>query len=1086
MPADVKINGPIRFLNCTVTNFTCSLGLNSNPSVMDIQLVEDVQDDFLADSYDPTQTTESDRIKSIKGGSAFLNGNPGHYDYFENGNFKFGGIVTSWKRNHSSSGRFINIQLSDPRMFFKDIPVITDHCPTLAGSSDPFNNYNVSTPLLDFANPIAARWTLDGLPWSSLQTHFSLLTFKFYGKNYKVSFDTSFSDRIPWNYRVPLQNASLDEFINRAARDNNMDWFAACNDDAAANPKTIMVYGVRRDNQYSLNDTTMTNFIAGLSSKISNYEIGRELRTDPVKGIFIGDHKRTLQEVSSLTPIFYVGADGYFSDQAFIDLSCIHSDNATLLSNLPSYQFPQLKSLRTDGSVSSTQVTDSTTTKSRSTAARKGYFVNEYILRAALHGKESWATAVWYGFREIYQSFTYKVYSGFDQGNNIFNNTGNTTVTLNHAQLSAIPIKMGIFSPPFNRENPSFSDVPTTINASFGVPSPESEAIKEACYQATLRVAQEYYGRVFIGYLHDSTTINAIKTAGGQYTYLHKKIPVEFEICDAAPAISDPLNDSSFINLPYVFKNSESGAFRSNEGMYRPYLTIDYSFISSNFASPRLDNFDPSSYLKIDKTNQASTSQSTNSNCYLARADINVEQNKFDPRYVVVTLNEPIYVGLGSRKYGAVTTYTGTDGEVKIDPRYLGRTKTATVSDGWPVNPLTKKDKSGGTQEFLSWLYSDYTIVAEPLLSTTSQWVDVDLVNKKITGKKYLELQNGFAKAFQEKIGFAERRYVGIEQSGGGVNLTGISLVVPLKWNFLRYGPFFGTSADQNLNYRPTQILEDTNLNPWNYGSASNMISAGNIMADNSSGQASTVGYASITVADLPNYSIGYALKSGSGNTEAIISNLADISLSYGMSGFTTTYRFKTFFGPTGFRKKQDVDSSLYNSQRIAETKKEFIKLDALVKDFQPETGKRFIYNDKSKSVLSSNITSGQDKNTSVDGSYLMSSAVVGNDGRPLVSVISAGTIKETTNADRNMHEQYAYSGLSELFAPMTSQLPESNQATPFILPSIQGIPVGGSVAFNVSSLPSIVVHSVVDDPLGPPKEVTEVILETEIPFEEA
>ena len=1069
MPADVKINAPIRFLNCTVTNFTCSLGLNSNPSVMDIQLVEDVQDDFEADSYDPTQTTEADRIKSIKGGSAFLDGNPGHYDYFQNGNFKFGGIVTSWKRNHSSSGRFINIQLADPRMFFKDIPVITDHCPTLFGSTDPFNNYNVSTPLLDFSNPIAARWTLDGLPWSSLQTHFSLLTFKFYGKNYKVSFDSSFSSRIPFNYRVPLQNASLDEFINRVSRDNNMDWFAACNDDAATNPKTIMVYGVRRDNQYSLNDTTMTNFIADLSSKISNYEIGRELRTDPVKGIFIGDHKRTLQEVTSLTPVFYVGADGYLSDQAFIDLSCIHSDNSTLLSNLPSVTFPQLKSLRTDGSVSTTQVSDSTTTKSRSTSTRKGYFVNEYILRAALHGKESWATAVWYGFKEIYSSFQYKLFSGFDEGNNIFNSSGNTTVTINQPALAAIPRKMGIFAPPFNRENPSFCDVPTTINTSIGTPSPESEAIKEACYQATLKVAQEYYGRVFIGYMHDSTTITAIKAAGGQYTYLHKKIPVEFEICDAAPAVSDPNNDGSFINLPYIFKNSESGAFRSNEGMYRPYLTIDYDFIRSNFASPRLDNFDPASYLKINKADQSSTSQATDSNCYIARADINIEQNKFDPRYVVLTLNEPIYVGLGSRRYGTVTTYTGTDSEVQTDPRYLGRTKTATFSDQYAVNPLTKKDKSGGTQEFLSWLYSDYTIFTEPLNDNNSNtWVDINGNTKEITGKKYLELQNGFAKAFQEKIGFAERRYVGIEKSGGGVALTGLALVVPLKWNFLRYGPFFGTSTDINLNYRPTQILEDTNLNPWNYGSAANMVAAGNIMADNSSGSASTVGYASITVADLPNYSIGYALKTGSGNTEAIISNLADISLSYGMSGFTTTYRFKTFFGPTGFRKKQDVDSSLYNAQRIAEAKKEFIKIDALVKDFQPEAGRRFIYNDRSKSVLSSNITSGQDKNTSVDGSYLMSSAVVGNDGRPLVSLISAGTIKETTNSDVNMHQQYAYAGLSELFTPITSQYPESNQQTPFILPSIHGIPIGGTVAFNVKALPPSVVASKKDDPIEP------------------
>ena len=1071
MTADITLTSPITFLNCTVTNFTCSLGLNSNPSVMDVQLVEDVQNDFAADLYNNALTTEAERIGSIKGGRAFLDGNPGHYDFFQHGNFKFGGIVTSWKRNHSTSGKFINVQLSDPRMLFKDIPVITDHCPTLYGSTDPFNNHNVSTPLLDFNDPIAAKWTLDGFSWTSLQTHFSALTFNFYGKTYKVSFNTSFSSRIPANYRVPLQNASLDEFINRAARDNNMDWFASCDDDAATAPKTIKVYGVRRDNQYSLTDTTMTDFIAGLSSKISNYEIGRELRTDPIKGIFIGDNKRTLKEVSDLTPIFYVGSDGYMSDQAFIDLSCVHSDSGSLISALPSISFPSYRSTITPGEVSPSTVTDASTTKIRVSATKKGYFVNEYILRAALHGKESWTTAVWYGFREIYSSFTYKLFGSFDAGNNIVNSTTNSDITISGAALTNIPIQMGIYAPSFNRENPSFNDVPTTIDLAIGVPSPESEAIKEACYQATLRVAQEYYGRVFVGYINDSATVDAIKANGGIYQYINKKIPIEFEICDAAPAISNPLNDNSVIALPYVLKNSESGAFRSDAGLYRTYLTIDYPVLTANFASSRLDNLDPSSYLKVNKASTASISQANNSNCYVARSDISVEQNKFDPRYFTLTLNEPIYVGLGTRRYGTVTTYIGTDPLVQAQPRLLGMTKTATFDNGFPVTPLTKKDKSGGTQEFISWLYSDHTIVAD-LVDASGRQVDVYL--KKITGKKYLDLQNGFSRAFQEKIGFAERRYVGIEQKTGGTVLEGVSIVIPLKWNFLRYGPFFGTSSDLNLNYRPTQILEDKNLNVWNYAGSANMIAAGNIMADNSSGQASTVGYASITVADLPNYSIGYALKSGSGNTEAIISNLSDISLSYGMGGFTTNYRFKTFFGPTGFRKKQDVDVGLYNSQRIAENKKEFIKLDAIVKDFQPEKGRRFIYNDRSKSVSPTDKTIAQNKDTSVDNSYLMSSAVVGNDGRPLVSVISAGTIKDTTNSDVNMHAQYAYAGLSEIFTPMTSQYAETNQATSLIIPSVQGIPIGGSVAFNATALPAPVNTAKIEDPLGPPKEVTE------------
>ena len=46
-----------------------------------------------------------------------------------------------------------------------------------------------------------------------------------------------------------------------------MDWFAECNDDAAAGTKIIRIKGVNRDNQYSLSDSTITDFIAGLLCK---------------------------------------------------------------------------------------------------------------------------------------------------------------------------------------------------------------------------------------------------------------------------------------------------------------------------------------------------------------------------------------------------------------------------------------------------------------------------------------------------------------------------------------------------------------------------------------------------------------------------------------------------------------------------------------------------------------------------------------------------------------------------------------------------------------------------------------------------
>jgi hypothetical protein len=242
MPADQIINSPIKFLGCSVVSFSCNLGFNGSPSTLDVQLVEDTGENFQAhDTLDYSQT-ELELIASIKGGSEFLSGNPGSYHLFQNGNFKFGGIITSWRRTHSSSGRLINVQLTDPRAILKDIPVITDHCPSFNSGTTQWDGYNVVTPLNTFANAIAANWTPDGMIWRNmLDLRLQQPTYNFYGKSYKIVIDGTFTLRIPVNYRVQIQNASIEDFINRVAKDNNIDWYAVCESAETDNNKVISI-----------------------------------------------------------------------------------------------------------------------------------------------------------------------------------------------------------------------------------------------------------------------------------------------------------------------------------------------------------------------------------------------------------------------------------------------------------------------------------------------------------------------------------------------------------------------------------------------------------------------------------------------------------------------------------------------------------------------------------------------------------------------------------------------------------------------------------------------------------------------------
>jgi hypothetical protein len=1042
MPADSTIASPIKFLGCTVVSFSCTLGFNGSSSTLDVQLVEDTDENFTGHGTLDYATTESALIASIKGGSEFLSGNPGSYHLFQNGNFKFGGIVTSWRRTHSTSGRLINVQLSDPRSILKDIPVITDHCPSFGGGITQWDGYNVVTPLNTFANAVAANWTTDGMIWRNiLDTRLQQPTYNFYGKTYKIVFDGTFTLRVPVNYRVQIQNASVEDFINRVAKDNNIDWYAVCESLETDSNKIISVRGISRVNQYALTNDSINTFISSLSDKLSSYEIGRELRTDPTKAIFIGDNKRTLHINTNLSQVYHIGGDGYICDQPFIDLSSIHSENSDLISGLPTVTLGAIRSTKTNGSVVGSTVGSPTTSKTKLTLSKQGYIATERILRAALHSKEAWATAVWYAFRYLYTSgLTYTSYSAFHQSKFIAGTHAGTTQTISFGTLNSIPLQMGIYAPPFNREAPSFSDVPTTFLTGY-VPSPQTEALKEACYQATLRVAQEYYGKVFVGFIGDDPAFSSISGADlgsntGSYIYSGKKIPLTYEVCDAATDLSDPQNDNLVHNLYGLHLNTDSGAFKNDQGLFRPYCEIDFGTLSSNRPTAKLENLEPASYLKISKAN-TSVPAST-SDCYLLRSDVSIEQYKFDPRYFIATINEPFNVGFDAFIVVSFTVYSTSTDAAAIDanPRLLGTTKTVDTVFNTTPSLTTKKDKSIGTQEFLAWLYSDYTI------SATLE--DITPASKTISAKKYMEMINSSSKIWQEKIGLAERRYT----PGMG---AGFKVAVPLKWRFLKYGPFVGTGTNVNFNLRPTQVIEDTSLSPWTYGNIGNMNIAGNILADNSSGQVSTVGYASITVAGLPEYSIGYEISSG----DAVVSNLADISLSYGSSGFTTTYRFKTFFGPTGFRRKQEIDAEKSNTFRLADAKKEFIKLDSIVRDYQPESGKKFIYIDRSKSTPATVITTGQDKNTAVDTSYLMCSTSPGME-KPNVSLISGGAIKEMVNADVDgTYIASAYAGLSEIFTPVGGAYPETLRASETIIPSIHGMPIGGTVAFTATAAPT-------------------------------
>ena len=124
--------------------------------------------------------------------------------------------------------------------------------------------------------------------------------------------------------------------------------------------------------------------------------------------------------------------------------------------------------------------------------------------------------------------------------------------------------------------------------------------------------------------------------------------------------------------------------------------------------------------------------------------------------------------------------------------------------------------------------------------------------------------------------------------------------VIPMKSNIKLYGPYassnFGNSAGG------TQVISDADMCPWSFGSIDAMNAAGRSIV-----QSSAVGLlrsetGSITIPGLPDLASLGATVGGGGP------NLSNINFTFGSSGVTTSYEFRTYTPKFGSLNKHFID----------------------------------------------------------------------------------------------------------------------------------------------------------------------------------
>ena len=1058
----------IEFLGCLVESFSCSFGFNSSPSTLDVVLVEEITPDgqpnkvFSADNFDFSDL--DGQIKAATGGTEFENGNPGGIVEFKtpDNKFNFVGIITSYKRTNSTSGRKIQVRLSDLRILLKHTPLLTRTDFSHLGA-DPYGGYvgadrNVINAFqINGGSAVSVNWTEEGMRSRDVLSAITLKTLKFFDKTVTITTPQapaykSVLENVLIQSRTPQQFTTVSSFLDGLGASSNFDWYI--DTVLSDNDVVILLYAIARNNNTNIfnEENSVSKFITNNKDNLISFNSGREYRDGPSETLMFGDNYRvthpavnsTSNQTIQVRPYFCESSSGEIYDSVFVDLSSISTSDASLLSSLPTIQM----STRRFNTTTNTTGEDVGRSKSTGLISKTGYFTTIEVLRAALHSKESWETAVYYQHTDLNSvergllRVAQRPY--FDLGNQLGGSASQEVTT----QL-AIAEQLGVYKPAYNRQtgNPFITNLSTSDDV-----DEFREALKEACFEATKKAAEKYYGKAFIVRLpYDKNYDDDLAAAdaggsGGAYTIGGREILPEYDIVDSAPALqftNSIVEDPSIV--PEFMQTSDSRSFVSSKGMFKPIFSINNLLLEGNDCSVSYEGF---SYEGSRRHSDNDEEQNSNGLRFFTTSELSIKRHQFDPRFALVNLNGHINLGYGRiRNIETTKVLTGKD---------AGTVGSFTEYNEFATEP-SDKDQSGGTQEFFSWLYRNFDI--EKNLGTS-----VDEANRKIDAAYYESLINIEAKKDSPKVGFAQKRFIGIKRSfpttfshesdfSVGVRevtstsgntqplamipnnqLGNIQVNCPLKLNYRYYGPWFYNDVDGAVG-KPTQFIQDKNLNPWNYGSFTNMVAAGTLLVTNATAVQNTLMTANVSLQGLPLFNLGS--QPNDDDETSAVANLSAMQVSYGAQGVVTSYTFKTYFGPVGFIKRDEIDTINDSTVGNNVNKKDLINFDDILRKIGQEgnNDKNFLGGNPFGPPLPKQI------------SAPAVSVITGSAAKPRTppTVTAVGEHQAVKSVQKrpdrlveaNATDGLHYAALNEIFIPITTTHPDLSTG---FAPSMQGI----------------------------------------------
>lgn len=627
------VTQPIVFLGCYLKRLTASLGLNTTPTSVDLEIVPG----FGNIPYDVSYQATGFKIDDAT---------PGKTARIQVGEFDFAGIIQSWFKNYSTNGLTYSVRLADPRVILEGVPVITAY-----GIVDNSVNYTNILNAFNYYGDLQSLGSNDnGTTWSTIKTFLEATGVNFYHKKFNFIFNSGFNEATgltsfgipPW-YRIKSSNTSFNQLIQQVASDFNFDYYAYI-DTSGFSSSTGVVNNIRFeyiDRNAATGAVDIANFITGATSSgtLISYKCGQELRTDYGQSIVSGPPETLWVGANSAggSPSIFAYWGRSLDGSAIFDEGETWGDAANVVAtgigaiptstgNRRRFGAILLDHIVGTGaagilsnSVYRVPFSKYTITKNYSensypptiavgisNAEATGYLAHEQVLRAALYNQDSW------------ESMLYRYHPAIATG---------------------LGINSQIFrgAPEFNPLITSSGDLLRSIDLSKialdtkGSRSAFTEALIQNVYEATRGAAEEYYGRQYVvkinGYSNDfdSPWLTNGNLFGGN------NIPIiEYDVVDSAwSESSDGMPES--VSNHEVLNQTFNGNFKDDSNKLKAFA----SYLSFN--SQDNTNFP----YKINTALMQEGDYLIEQGSKLC-VPISVQQYDKYPTYAIVSVNQPI------------------------------------------------------------------------------------------------------------------------------------------------------------------------------------------------------------------------------------------------------------------------------------------------------------------------------------------------------------------------------------------------------------------------------------------------------------